>query len=132
MKITCDKCKHRKECKKLCNDMEKVLANSLKNNECYADNTFLNKSTSYNDAYSNILYTFGCSDDEEKKIRKVIVAILSKEQKQILNLYAKGFTQEQIASVLGTTQANISHKLKIIKNDIKKGVIGIIEKIIDL
>ncbi|MDO6992890.1 sigma factor-like helix-turn-helix DNA-binding protein [Brachyspira innocens] len=129
--MTCDKCTKKKECTALCKDMEAKLMNSLKNNNFYAESTNKNMNRKYNDCLSQTIYIYGCSEYEHKKIRRVIVALLSKEQRQVLELYNEGLSQKEIAEQLGTNQANISAKLKHIKKTIKKGLVCVIERIIE-
>ena len=129
--MTCEVCNIKNKCNSLCRDMQEKLKNSIKNNHCYANTTVSAISTHYNDNLENNLYTFGVSQEEEIKIRKIIVCLLSKEQKQVLKLYAEGLTQVQIAQRLGTTQSNISNKFKNIRNAIRRGLVYSIEKIIE-
>lgn len=124
---TCNLCKKRDKCKQLCSDMIEKLKNKKNNNDMYSDATV----NVYNSFYlSNIVYTYGLSKIEERDTKRVMIAILKKEQKEILYLLSQGYTQKDIAKKLKVSQSNISQKLEAIKRELKDSLVKIIPYIL--
>ncbi|MEI0579454.1 ArsR family transcriptional regulator [Brachyspira pilosicoli] len=124
---TCNLCKKRDKCKQLCSDMIAKLKNKKNNNNIYSDTT-VNVYNSFD--LSNILYTYGLSKIEERDTKRVMIAILKKEQKEILYLLSKGYTQKDIAKKLKVSQSNISQKLEAIKRELKDSLVKIMPYIL--
>lgn len=124
---TCNLCKKRDKCKQLCSDMIDKLKNKKNNNDMYSDTT-VNVYNSFD--LSNIVYTYGLSKIEERDTKRVMIAILKKEQKEILYLLSQGYTQKDIAKKLKVSQSNISQKLEAIKRELKDSLVKIIPYIL--
>lgn len=124
---TCNLCKKRDKCKQLCSDMIEKLKNKKNNNDMYSDTT-VNVYNSFD--LSNIVYTYGLSKIEERDTKRVMIAILKKEQKEILHLLSKGYTQKDIAKKLKVSQSNISQKLEAIKRELKDSLVKIMPYIL--
>ncbi|WP_347292554.1 LuxR C-terminal-related transcriptional regulator [uncultured Brachyspira sp.] len=124
---TCNLCKKRDKCKQLCSDMIEKLKNKKNNNDMYSDTT-VNVYNSFD--LSNIVYTYGLSKIEERDTKRVMIAILKKEQKEILYLLSQGYTQKDIAKKLKVSQSNISQKLEAIKRELKDSLVKIIPYIL--
>lgn len=127
-KKTCNVCQNRDKCKTLCDDMLDVLKNYKSKNKIYADGTFNTYNCKIDNASS--VYTYGLSNDEKRDVKRIIVAILTKEQKKILSLYSEGYTQKDIAKILKVSQSNVSQKLQSIKSEINKSLIAVIPYVI--
>ncbi|WP_278772508.1 ArsR family transcriptional regulator [Brachyspira pilosicoli] len=124
---TCNLCKKRDKCKQLCSDMIEKLKNKKNNNDMYSDTT-VNVYNSFD--LSNIVYTYGLSKIEERDTKRVMIAILKKEQKEILYLLSQGYTQKDIAKKLKVSQSNISQKLEAIKRELKDSLVKIMPYIL--
>lgn len=124
---TCNLCKKRDKCKKLCSDMIEKLKNKKNNNDMYSDTT-VNVYNRFD--LSNIVYIYGLSKIEERDTKRVMIAILKKEQKEILHLLSKGYTQKDIAKKLKVSQSNISQKLEAIKRELKDSLVKIMSYIL--
>ena len=124
---TCNLCKKRDKCKQLCSDMIEKLKNKKNNNDMYSYTT-VNVYNSFD--LSNIVYTYGLSKIEERDTKRVMIAILKKEQKEILYLLSQGYTQKDIAKKLKVSQSNISQKLEAIKRELKDSLVKIIPYIL--
>ena len=124
---TCNLCKKRDKCKQLCSDMIEKLKNKKNNNDMYSDKT-VNVYNSFD--LSNIVYTYGLSKIEERDTKRVMIAILKKEQKEILYLLSQGYTQKDIAKKLKVSQSNISQKLEAIKRELKDSLVKIMPYIL--
>lgn len=124
---TCNLCKKRDKCKQLCSDMIEKLKNKKNNNDMYSDTT-VNVYNSFD--LSNIVYTYGLSKIEERDTKRVMIAILKKEQKEILYLLSLGYTQKDIAKKLKVSQSNISQKLEAIKRELKDSLVKIMPYIL--
>jgi DNA-binding NarL/FixJ family response regulator len=125
--VTCNVCKKRESCKSLCEGMERAVKNLKSENGLYAESTVNMKSRQFED---RIFYSSGMSDIEKRDSRRIIVALLSPEQKELLALYAKGFKQQEIADKLGLGQSGVSQRIKTIKRTLKEGFTEIIEAIV--
>ena len=124
---TCNLCKKRDKCKQLCSDMIEKLKNKKNNNDMYSDTT-VNVYNRFD--LSNIVYTYGLSKIEERDTKRVMIAILKKEQKEILYLLSQGYTQKDIAKKLKVSQSNISQKLEAIKRELKDSLVKIMPYIL--
>lgn len=124
---TCNLCKKRDKCKQLCSDMIEKLKNKKNNNDMYSDTT-VNVYNRFD--LSNIVYIYGLSKIEERDTKRVMIAILKKEQKEILHLLSKGYTQKDIAKKLKVSQSNISQKLEAIKRELKDSLVKIMPYIL--
>lgn len=124
---TCNLCKKRDKYKQLCSDMIEKLKNKKNNNDMYSDTT-VNVYNSFD--LSNIVYTYGLSKIEERDTKRVMIAILKKEQKEILYLLSQGYTQKDIAKKLKVSQSNISQKLEAIKRELKDSLVKIMPYIL--
>lgn len=124
---TCNLCKKRDKCKQLCSDMIEKLKNKKNNNDMYSDKT-VNVYNSFD--LSNIVYTYGLSKIEERDTKRIMIAILKKEQKEILYLLSQGYTQKDIAKKLKVSQSNISQKLEAIKRELKDSLVKIMPYIL--
>ncbi|MEI0562118.1 ArsR family transcriptional regulator [Brachyspira pilosicoli] len=124
---TCNLCKKRDKCKQLCSDMIEKLKNKKNNNDMYSDTT-VNVYNSFD--LSNIVYTYGLSKIEERDTKRVMIAILKKEQKEILYLLSQEYTQKDIAKKLKVSQSNISQKLEAIKRELKDSLVKIMPYIL--
>lgn len=120
--ITCNTCHKRIECKALCDNIIKKLPYDKSYYE--KNKSLLNEETDYS------IYTRGLSEIETRDARRIIIAILSKDQKDILQLYAKGYTQKEIAERLNVSQSNISQKLDAIKREIQQNLVEILPYIV--
>lgn len=130
---TCNICDKRQECKELCESMILKLKNIKNINDIYSDTTInnYNKTIGNIEGLSSILYSHGLSSIENRDIKRIIIAILTKEQKKIINLYSKGYTQREIAEKLKVSQSNISQRIESIKSELKKSLIEIIPYVIE-
>ncbi|WP_300369888.1 sigma factor-like helix-turn-helix DNA-binding protein, partial [Brachyspira sp.] len=113
-------------CRQLCKDMLLKLKNKKSNNNIYSDSTF----STFETDLSNIIYTFGLSDIENRDTKRIIIAVLKPEHKKILSLLSKGYTQKEIAKELNLSQSNISQKLNTVKKEIKESLTDIMPYIL--
>ena len=129
---TCNTCLERDSCKALCGDMLNKLKNNKSRNNIYSDNSFFtyNHNVQANEL-SSVLYGYGLSEIENRDMRRVVIALLNKEQREILSLYSQGYSQKEIADIQNVSQADISKRIKTIKNKINKSLIIIIPYIIN-
>lgn len=127
----CRLCKDYKDCKNLCQKVEALLINSKKNNGIYADSTEDSVRKVFDaNILDKILYTTSLNEVTYTRSKSIIIAILSPEQKEILSLYSKGYSQDDIAGKLGITQSGVSQKIKAIKNNIREQFVKVIDIII--
>ncbi len=127
----CRVCKDYKTCKKLCSRLERQLLNSKKKNGVYADSTEIGLQSGFDvNLLDKILYTKSLDDVSTSRVESIVIAILSPEQKQILELYAHGYNQVDIANKLGITQSSVSQRIKSIRSSIKEQFHQIIDVII--
>ena len=126
------------ECKNLSFKYEQdyVLSNidfKLKTNSLYVlkgDNgsgktTLCKILTGLYDNYEGEIYL------ENRDIKRIIIAMLTKEQKKIIDLYSQGYTQREIAKTLKVSQSNISQRIESIKSELKKSLIEIIPYVVE-
>ncbi|KLI28471.1 sigma factor-like helix-turn-helix DNA-binding protein [Brachyspira hyodysenteriae] len=127
--LTCNTCDKRSSCKQLCKSMENILNNNISTNKVHSDSTF----NSYNqrlDNMDNIVYTHGLSDVESRDVKRIIIAILTKDQIELLKLYSEGYTQKEIGEKLNVTQSSISQKLEAIKRELRNSVVEILPYVV--
>ncbi|TXJ39045.1 sigma factor-like helix-turn-helix DNA-binding protein [Brachyspira aalborgi] len=130
---TCNICENRHSCKELCESMNQKLRNIKKDNNIYSEKTInnYNKSVGNIDNLSSIVYSYGLSNIENRDIKRIIIAMLTKEQKKIIDLYSQGYTQREIAKTLKVSQSNISQRIESIKSELKKSLIEIIPYVVE-
>lgn len=130
---TCNICENRHSCKELCESMNQKLRNIKKDNNIYSEKTInnYNKSIGNIDNLSSIVYSHGLSNIENRDIKRIIIAMLTKEQKKIIDLYSQGYTQREIAKTLKVSQSNISQRIESIKSELKKSLIEIIPYVVE-
>lgn len=130
---TCNICENRHSCKELCESMNQKLRNIKKDNNIYSEKTInnYNKSVGNIDNLSSIVYSHGLSNIENRDIKRIIIAMLTKEQKKIIDLYSQGYTQREIANILKVSQSNISQRIESIKSELKKSLIEIIPYVVE-
>lgn len=130
---TCNVCENRHSCKELCESMNQKLRNIKKDNNIYSEKTInnYNKSVGNIDNLSSIVYSHGLSNIENRDIKRIIIAMLTKEQKKIIDLYSQGYTQREIAKTLKVSQSNISQRIESIKSELKKSLIEIIPYVVE-
>lgn len=130
---TCNICENRHSCKELCESMNQKLRNIKKDNNIYSEKTInnYNKSVGNIDNLSSIVYSHGLSNIENRDIKRIIIAMLTKEQKKIIDLYSQGYTQREIANTLKVSQSNISQRIESIKSELKKSLIEIIPYVVE-
>lgn len=131
--MTCNLCNKRDKCKQLCSSMLEKLKNAKKNNKMYCETTThkYNKHIGNTKELSAIIYSYGLSNVENRDAKRVIIALLTKEQKKIIDLYSKGYTQKEIAKKLKVSQSNISQRIEAIKEELRKSFIEIIPCIVN-
>lgn len=127
----CKLCPKYKTCKELCEKMLEMLANKRTTNGIYSDTieSFMNVHLDEN-ILDKILYTHSLSMDESSKVQKIIIAILTPEQKAVINLIAEGKNQKEIADILHISQSAVSQKLATIKKELKSQFTDIIDYIL--
>ena len=123
---TCNLCSKRDKCIQLCDDMKKIIRNKKNNNDIYSDATF----NAFEIDLSNVIYTFGLSKLEERDSKRIIIALLKKDQREMLSLLSKGYTQKEIAEELKMSQSNVSQKLNNIKKELQESMIQIMPYIL--
>lgn len=123
---TCNLCHKRDKCRKLCDDMKKAIRNKKNNNDIYSDSTF----NACEIDLSNVIYTFGLSKLEDRDSKRIIIALLKKDQRKMLSLLSKGYTQKEIAEELQMSQSNVSQKLNNIKKELQESMIQIMPYIL--
>ena len=130
---TCNICENRHTCKELCESMNQKLIKIKKDNNIYYEKTInnYNKSVGNIDNLSSIVYSHGLSNIENRDIKRIIIAMLTKEQKKIIDLYSQGYTQREIAKILKVSQSNISQRIESIKSELKKSLIEIIPYVVE-
>lgn len=130
---TCNVCENRHKCKELCESMILKLKNIKNINDIYSESTMnnYNKTISDIEGLSSILYSHGLSSIENRDIKRIVIAMLTKEQKKIIDLYSQGYTQREIAKTLKVSQSNISQRIDSIKSELKKSLIEIIPYIVE-
>ncbi|MCZ9838503.1 histidine kinase [Brachyspira hyodysenteriae] len=82
---TCNLCSNRDKCIQLCGDMKKIIRNKKNNNDIYSDATF----NVFETDISKVIYTFGLSKVEDRDSKRIIIALLKKDQREILELLIK-------------------------------------------
>ncbi|OEJ13995.1 histidine kinase [Brachyspira hampsonii] len=127
--LTCNICDKRSSCRQLCQAMEKTLNNSIGTNKSYSENTVKDYNL-YVDNMYNIIYTHGLSDIENRDVKRIIIAILTKDQIELLQLYSQGYTQKEIGEKLNVTQSSISQKLEAIKRELKTSLVEVIPYVV--
>ncbi|TKZ23851.1 LuxR C-terminal-related transcriptional regulator [Brachyspira catarrhinii] len=127
--LTCNICDKRSSCRQLCQAMEKTLNNSIGTNKSYSENTVKDYNLSV-DNMDNIIYTHGLSDIENRDVKRIIIAILTKDQIELLQLYSQGYTQKEIGEKLNVTQSSISQKLEAIKRELKTSLVEVIPYVV--
>ncbi|ASJ22475.1 histidine kinase [Brachyspira hampsonii] len=127
--LTCNICDKRSSCRQLCQAMEKTLNNSIGTNKSYSENTVKDYNLSV-DNMDNIIYTHGLSDIENRDVKRIIIAILTKDQIELLQLYSQGYTQKEIGEKLNVTQSSISQKLEAIKRELKSSLVEVIPYVV--
>ncbi len=129
---TCNICPKRANCKELCSSMRKILKNYKKENDIYSDNTFNSTNRPVeNIDLSNIFYSFGLSNVEDRDIKRIIIAFLNPKQKKLLSLYSQGYTQKEIAKMLNVSQSNISQRIDAIKTELKSSLVELLPYIVE-
>ena len=123
---TCNLCHKRDKCRELCDDMKKAIRNKKNNNDIYSDATF----NVFETDISKVIYTFGLSKVEDRDSKRIIIALLKKDQMEMLELLAKGYTQKEIAEKLKMSQSNVSQKLNSIKKELQDSMIQIMPYIL--
>lgn len=123
---TCNLCSNRDKCIQLCDDMKKIIRNKKNNNDIYSDSTF----NAFEIDLSNIIYTFGLSKLEARDSKRIIIALLKKDQREMLSLLSKGYTQKEIAEELKMSQSNVSQRLNNIKKELQESMIQIMPYIL--
>ena len=129
-KTSCTTCKKREACKELCPSMLELLYNTKANNGIYSEARINSREIPLSNYLESILFTKGFSDIEYRDASRIIIAILSPIQKQILMLHSEGITQSEIAKSLGVSQANISRKFKTIRNVISQSFVEVLPHIL--
>ena len=127
---TCNNCIKRDTCKALCEDMLDILKNSKYKNNLYSDNSFYTKTKLCDMIIEDGIYTHGLSEVEMRDSKRIIIALLTEEQRDILRLYIKGSSQKEIADIFKVSQSNISKRIKAIKNELNRSLVFIIPYII--
>ncbi len=128
--MICRFCDKYDTCSSICDEINEMLSNSKKNNDTYSDATVDIMNINFEDSIlEQVLYTSSMSDNLYRRCKKIIIAILSPEQKRILTLISEGYNQEEIGSILGITQSGVSQKIKTIKNEIKCQFTEVLESI---
>lgn len=124
---TCNNCIKRDTCKALCEDMLDILKNSKYKNNLYSDNSFYTKTKLCDiKIIEDGIYTHGLSEVEMRDSKRIIIALLTEEQRDILRLYIKGYSQKEIADIFKVSQSNISKRIKAIKNELNRSLVFII------
>lgn len=124
MNVTCNHCKKRIKCKKLCSTMNDILENSISKNGLYADTTHITKNITLDEnGIDNIIYTYGLSDIERRDTRRIIIALLKPDEAEVLKLLSSGLAQEKIAETVGCSQPAISIRIKNIQKKIKDSIV---------
>ena len=94
--------------------------------DIYSDATF----NVFETDISKVIYTFGLSKVEDRDSKRIIIALLKKDQREMLELLAKGYTQKEIAEKLKMSQSNVSQKLNSIKKELQDSMIQIMPYIL--
>ncbi|ASJ21587.1 histidine kinase [Brachyspira hampsonii] len=128
--LTCNICDKRNSCKQLCNAMEKTLNNTISKNKSYSETTVKDYNLYVSDIDNISIYTHGLSDIEHRDVKRIIIAILTKDQIKLLELYSQGYTQKEIGEKLNVTQSSISQKLEAIKRELRSSVVQILPYVV--
>lgn len=124
---TCNTCVKRGSCQTLCEDMLEILKNSKYKNNLYSENSFRTNTMLFDiKTLEKGIYTYGMCEAEIRDTKRIIIALLNEEQKNILDLYIKGYSQKEIANIFKVSQSNISKRIRVIKNEIKKSLVFIL------
>ncbi|WP_420914522.1 helix-turn-helix transcriptional regulator [Brachyspira hyodysenteriae] len=67
---------------------------------------------------------------EDRDSKRIIIALLKKDQREMLELLSKGYTQKEIAEKLDMSQSNVSQKLNNIKKELQDSMIKIMPYIL--
>lgn len=127
----CRFCKNYNTCTALCSKVLNSLYNSKKTNNTYSDSTVEIMSKQFEPSVlDNILYTTSLSEETYSRVQKVVIAVLTPEQKALLYLVAQGKNQQEIGDILQISQSGVSQKLKTIKRELKKQFTQIIDTIL--
>lgn len=123
--MNCQKCGRYKKCVSPCEKVLKLLLNSKKRNGLYSDTTHENEkmffiSNKNIDFIDKILFTYGLSEIEREKTRRIVVAILEPREIKILKYIAKDKKHFEIAKKLNLSQGRISQIIKGIRKKIKE------------
>ncbi|ELV05273.1 sigma factor-like helix-turn-helix DNA-binding protein [Brachyspira hampsonii] len=128
--LTCNICDKRSSCRQLCQAMEKTLNNSIGTNKSYSETTVKDYNLYVSDIDNISIYTHGLSDIEHRDVKRIIIAILTKDQIKLLELYSQGYTQKEIGEKLNVTQSSISQKLEAIKRELRSSVVQILPYVV--
>lgn len=130
--MICMNCPNRTSCKTLCQEIETLLENKKLKNGIYAETTELSTNVRVDpDILDRILYVSPAfSEEEGARVRHLVVAILTPEQKRLLGFVSEGLSQEEIANLLNITQSGVSQRLRAIKNEVRKQFHKVIDYII--
>ncbi len=129
-KRTCYTCPKHDTCKKLCSDMDSRLLNKKRgknSNDTYADNTETHKARFTAENLNKIIYMYGMSESASRAANRIIIALLTPEQKEVLELYANGYSQVEIAEKLCITQSCVSQRIKSIRKSLKENFVHIVD-----
>ncbi|SUW21364.1 response regulator receiver protein [Brachyspira pilosicoli] len=107
--------------------MIEKLKNKKNNNDMYSDTT-VNVYNRFD--LSNIVYILWIIKNRRERYKKSNDCYIEKEQKEILHLLSKGYTQKDIAKKLKVSQSNISQKLEAIKRELKDSLVKIMPYIL--
>lgn len=128
IKEKCINCVKHKDCETLCISM----ATLLEENGYYSEATHKIMSKNFDsDVLDYMLYNFGLTKNEEVKVRRIIIALLTPEQKAIISLIAKGKNQIEIGKILNISQSAVSQKLKTAKKEMKNAFIELINYVLE-
>lgn len=127
----CRLCSKYRTCTELCDKMLEILSNRKDGNGFYSDSISNIMGINFSsEILEKILYTHSLGDEEYSKVKKIIIAILTPEQKAILYLVSEGKNQREIADILCISQSGVSQKLSSIKKELKSQFAEIIDTIL--
>ncbi|MBW5380150.1 sigma factor-like helix-turn-helix DNA-binding protein, partial [Brachyspira hampsonii] len=99
-------------------------------NKSYSETTVKDYNLYVSDIDNISIYTHGLSDIEHRDVKRIIIAILTKDQIKLLELYSQGYTQKEIGEKLNVTQSSISQKLEAIKRELRSSVVQILPYVV--